>query len=162
MAANLQALRGPLVNGVQSYTRTQIGNVVASPQFATVWNEANRTAHTELVNLLEGNQGGAVSAQNDAVTLNLAPIIAQVKQRLVASGFTLANNIPVVDKSIVLVQSDGVTKAQGLYRLLNTLGLWLPLIALFCSPPGCTSPATIAALCCWAHWDLSGRCWRWG
>jgi hypothetical protein len=130
VAANLQALRGPIVNGVESFTRGEVGKVVASPQFATVWNQANRTAHAELVNLLEGKQSGAVSAQNDAVTLNLAPIIAQVKQRLVADGYTIANNIPVVNKSIVLVQSDAVTKSQGLYRLLNTLGTWLPVIAL--------------------------------
>lgn len=131
VAANLQALTGPLVNGLEGFIRTQVGNVVASPQFATVWKEANQTAHAELVKLLEGNQSGALSAQNDTVTLNLAPIIAQVKERLVAGGFSLADKIPVVDKSIVLVQSDGVTKAQGLYRLLNTLGVWLPIIALF-------------------------------
>jgi hypothetical protein len=131
VAANLQALKGPIVNGVESFTRGEVGKVVASPQFATVWKQANQTAHTELVSLLEGKQGGAVSAQNDAVTLNLAPIIAQVKQRLVADGYTIANNIPTVNKSIVLVRTDAVTKAQGLYRVLNTLGVWLPLIALF-------------------------------
>jgi hypothetical protein len=131
VAANLQALSGPLANGIQGFVRGQVDNLVASPQFATVWRQANQTAHTELVNLLEGNQGGALSAQNDTVTLNLAPIIAQVKEQLVASGFSLADRIPVVDKSIVLVQSDGVTKAQGVYRLLNTLGVWLPLISLF-------------------------------
>jgi hypothetical protein len=131
VAANLQALSGPLVSGVQSFIRDQVHNFVASPEFAAVWRQANQTAHSELVNLLEGNQGGALSAQNDTVTLNLAPIIAQVKERLVARGFGVAQNIPVVNKSIVLVQSDGVTKAQGFYRLLNTLGAWLPFIALF-------------------------------
>jgi hypothetical protein len=130
VAANLQALKGPIVNGVESFTRSEVGKVVASPQFATVWKQANQTTHTELVSLLEGKQGGAVSAQNDAVTLNLAPIIAQVKQRLVADGYTIANNIPAVNTSIVLVRSDAVTKAQGLYRLLNALGVWLPVIAL--------------------------------
>ncbi|TCM40376.1 hypothetical protein [Kribbella sp. VKM Ac-2568] len=130
VAANLQALSGPLVSGVQSFIRDQVANFVASPDFAAVWRQANETAHSELVNLLEGNQGGALSAQNDTVTLNLAPIIAQVKERLVARGFGVAENIPVVNKSIVLVQSDGVTKAQGFYRLLNTLGVWLPIICL--------------------------------
>ena len=129
-AAGLQALKVPIVNGLQSFTRTEIAKVVASPQFATVWEQANRAAHTELVNLLSGQQGGAVSAQNGAVTLNLAPIIAQVKQRLVADGYTIANNIPTVNKSFVLVRSDAVTKAQGVYRLLNALGSWLPVIAL--------------------------------
>lgn len=131
IAANLQALSGPLVSGIQGYVQGQVDNLVASPQFASVWRQANQTAHASLVSLLEGEQSGALSAQNDTVTLNLAPIIAQVKDRLVANGFSLANRIPVVNKSIVLVQSDGVTKAQGFYRLLTTLGTWLPIIALF-------------------------------
>lgn len=130
IATNLQALSGPLVSGIQGYVRGQVGDFVASPQFASVWRQANETAHASLVSLLEGEQGGALSAQNDTVTLNLAPIIAQVKERLVANGFGLADRIPVVNKSIVLVQSDGVTKAQGFYRLLNTLGTWLPIISL--------------------------------
>jgi hypothetical protein len=87
-------------------------------------------AHAQLVNLLSGEQGGALSAQGGAVTLNLGPIIAEVKDRLVARGFTIAENIPEVDRSIVLVQSDAITQAQGLYRLLNTLGTWLPVITL--------------------------------
>jgi hypothetical protein len=130
VASNLQALAVPITNGVESFTRTQVGNLVASPQFATLWVQVNRVAHEQLVKLLEGNQGGAVSAQNNTVTLNLAPIIAKVKQRLVASGFSLASNIPTVNKSFVLVRSDAVTKAQGIYRLLNTLGVWLPIITL--------------------------------
>ena len=130
VTANLQALSGPLVSGIQGFIRGQVDSLVASPQFAAVWRQANQTAHASLVNLLEGRQGGALSAQNDTVTLNLAPIIAQVKDRLVANGFSPASRIPVVNKSIVLVQTDSVTKAQGLYRLLNTLGSWLPIIAL--------------------------------
>lgn len=129
-AAGLQALRVPIINGLESFTRTEIAKIVASPQFATVWEQANRAAHAELVNLLSGQQGGAVSAQNGEVTLNLAPIIERVKQRLIADGYTIANNIPTVNKSFVLVRSDGVTKAQGVYRLLNALGSWLPVIAL--------------------------------
>jgi hypothetical protein len=107
-----------------------VDNFMASPQFAALWTQVNRIAHEQVVKLLEGNQGGAVSAQDNTITVNLGPIVAQVKQRLVAQGFTLANNIPAVDTSFVLVQSDAITSAQGFYQLLNTLGLWLPVIAL--------------------------------
>ncbi|MGW7680728.1 hypothetical protein ACWGID_08325 [Kribbella sp. NPDC054772] len=130
VTSSLQALNGPLVSGIQGFIQGQVSSFVASPEFATVWRQANETAHASLVNMLEGKQGGALSAQNDTVTLNLAPIIAQVKQRLVANGFSLADKIPVVNKSIVLVKSDSVTKAQGFYRLLNNLGVWLPIISL--------------------------------
>ena len=130
VAAALPALVGPITDGVESFTRTQINDLMATPQFAQLWAEANRVAHTQVVRLLEGNQGGAVSAQGDTITLNLAPIIEQVQTRLVAEGFTLAQNIPVVDQSFVLVQSEAITQAQGFYSLLNTLGAWLGVIAL--------------------------------
>lgn len=45
-------------------------------------------------------------------------------------GFTLAESIPAVDRSFVLVQSDAITSAQSSYQLLTTLGVWLPLITL--------------------------------
>ncbi|HEU4947655.1 MAG TPA: hypothetical protein VFT31_10915 [Kribbella sp.] len=130
VAAALPALAVPLTNGVENFTRDQINNILASPQFAEVWDQVNRAAHEQVVKLLEGNQGGAVSAQDNTITLNLGPVIQQVKDRLVAQGFTLAARVPTVDRSFVLVQSDAVTKAQGFYRLLNLLGAWLPVIAL--------------------------------
>jgi len=130
VAANLAALSGPLANGLEGFTRTQINKFVASPAFATLWERVNRTAHGELVTFLEGNPDGAVSTNGDAVTLNLGPIIAQVKQQLIANGFTIASKIPVVNRSFVLAKSDSVTKAQGLYRLLNSMGTWLPVLAL--------------------------------
>jgi hypothetical protein len=120
----------PITNGVENFTRTQVGKFVASPQFATLWAQVNRVAHEQVVKLLEGNQGGAVSAQGDTIKLNLGPIIQQVKQRLVAQGFSLASKIPTIDKSFVLVQSPAITKAQGFYSLMNTLGVWLPIVTL--------------------------------
>ncbi|WP_157557652.1 hypothetical protein [Intrasporangium oryzae] len=129
-ASALQGLQAPIVNGIESFTRTQVDKALASPQFAAVWEQANRVAHAELVRLLSGEQGGALSAQNGTVTLNLAPIVAQVKQQLVANGYGFASNIPTVNTSFTLVQSNAVTKAQGLFNLLNTLGVWLPIITL--------------------------------
>ncbi len=130
VADALPALAVPITNGVQSFTRDQVNSFVASPQFAQLWDQVNRIAHEQVTKLLEGNQGGAVSAQGDTITLNLGPIIDEVKNRLVDRGFTLASNIPSVDKSFVLVQSESITQAQGFYSLLNTLGVWLPFVVL--------------------------------
>ena len=130
VAAALPGLAVPITNGVENFTRTQVTRLVESPQFAELWERANQVAHEQLVTLLEGNEGGAVSAQGNTVTLNLGPIIEQVKTRLVAEGFTLAERVPTVDRSFVLVQSEAVTNAQTAYRVLNTLGVWLPVVAL--------------------------------
>src|SRR3954453_22881430 len=126
----LRALEGPLNSGIEGFVQSSVSRVISSDQFATLWVEANRAAHTALVKLLSGNQTGAVTAQNGEVTLNLGPVIAAVKTRLVDQGVGVAQRIPPINKSFVLVRSDAVTKAQGLYRLLNTLGYWLPIIAL--------------------------------
>jgi hypothetical protein len=130
LAGQLQALAPPISNGVQGFVHDQVAKIVASPAFATAWEEANRAAHQQMVNVLSGEQGGAVSAKNGAVTINLGPFVQQVKQRLVADGFTVAANIPAVNTSFTVFQSNAVTKAQGAYRLLNTLGTWLPVLAL--------------------------------
>lgn len=130
VATALPALAGPITSGVEGFAQTQVERVLASEQFATLWAEVNRRAHTQVVRLLEGDPDGAVTAQDDTVTLNLAPIIERVKQELLDRGFTLADNIPVVDRSFVLVESDQVTKAQTGYRVLLALGVWLPVVAL--------------------------------
>jgi len=128
--AGLRALEVPLNNGIEGFVNSSVTKVIKSNQFAALWVAANKSAHAALVNLMSGNQSGAITAQNGQVTLNLGPIIAQVKQQLISAGYTVAERIPSIDKSFVLVQSDSVTKLQGLYRLLNTLGYWLPIIAL--------------------------------
>jgi hypothetical protein len=48
----------------------------------------------------------------------------------VEAGFSVAARIPEVQASFVLFQSDDITRARQAFNLLNTLGVWLPVIAL--------------------------------
>jgi hypothetical protein len=128
--AALQGLAGPVANGVQGFVRTQVERIVQSQAFEDAWIQANRVAHDALVKALTGEGGGAVTVAGDTVTLNLAPFIQTVKQQLVAQGFTLAERIPQVDKSFVLFQSEDITRVRSGFNLLNTLGVWLPVIAI--------------------------------
>jgi hypothetical protein len=131
LAGQLQALSTPIANGVQSFTRTQVGKIVQSPAFADAWVQANRLAHEELVKALTGEGGGAVTVEDDTVSVNLAAFIQTVKAQLVAAGFTLAERIPQVNASFVLFQSKDIARAQSAFHLLTTLGNWLPFVALF-------------------------------
>ncbi len=130
VGATLPALAVPLSSGIESFTHDQVQRALASDRFATVWAEVNRVAHEQVVRLLSGQQGGAVTAQGDTITLNLGPVIEQVRQQMVDAGFTLASKIPTVDHEFTLVQSEAVTKAQSAYRLLDALGTWLPFVSL--------------------------------
>src|SRR6266508_2825395 len=74
-ADGLRALAGPIANGVQSFTRTQVANIVASDTFAQAWVQANQVAHEQLVSAMTGEGGGALTVKDDTVSVNLAPFI---------------------------------------------------------------------------------------
>ena len=130
VAAALPGLAIPLAQGVESFTEDRVDAFVAGPEFAALWRQANEVAHEQVLRLLSGEQGGALSAQADSVTVNLGPIIDEVTRRLVAEGFSLAERIPSIETSFVLVHSESVGVLQRGYSALTTLGLWLPLVVL--------------------------------
>jgi hypothetical protein len=130
VADQLQALAGPIANGVESFTRSQVARIVQSQAFADAWVQANRLAHDELVKALTGEGGGAVTVTGDSVSVNLAAFIQTVKQQLTAAGFTLAARIPEVNASFTVFQSADIARVRSAFNLLNTLGIWLPVIVL--------------------------------
>jgi hypothetical protein len=130
LAGRLDGLVAPITNGVHNFTQDQIGTLVRSDTFATAWTTANRAAHTAVVAALNGDTRAGVTVADNAVTLDLAPFLAQVKQQLVAGGFSLASRIPAVNAQFTLFQSDQIGKVQRAYNLLDKLGYWLPFIVL--------------------------------
>lgn len=129
-AALVTALRGPIANGLDSVVHAAVGAVVASDAFATVWTEANRTAHTAVVKALTGEGGGAVRLKDNQVSVDLSPVITKVKDRLVASGFGLAARIPAVHTDFTVFSSPDLAKYQTWFRLLQLAGDWLPVVAV--------------------------------
>jgi hypothetical protein len=130
VADQLRGFAGPLASGIQSFVRTEVDKIVQSQAFADAWTQANRVAHQALVKALTGQGGEAITVEGDTVNLNLAPFIETVKQQLVASGFGLAARIPEVNASFVLFDVKNLTRARSAFNLLNTLGIWLPIIAI--------------------------------
>ena len=130
VANSLRALAQPVANGVQGWVHDQVGGLVASDQFAEAWETANRAAHAELVSVLTGENSGVLVTEGDTVSVKLATFVAAVKERLVARGFTIAERIPTVDTEIVIFQSADIGRAQRAFSLLNSLGTWLPVVAV--------------------------------
>src|SRR3954453_17063271 len=127
VAAQVQGLSGPIVSGVQNFAHDRIEQLVTSDVFTQAWEEANRSAHQQLVAALEG-QSGAVTVQNNAVSVNLATFVNTVKQRLIERGFTLAERIPTVNATFTIFESADVGTVQKAFNLLDTVGYWLPLV----------------------------------
>ena len=97
---------------------------------ATASVQVNTVAHSAVVKLLSGQGNGALTTSNGQIVLNLGPLIAVAKQDLVAHGFKLASSIPPVTPTLALFQAKDLGKAQALYRLITTLKIVLPILAL--------------------------------
>ncbi|MBB5788979.1 hypothetical protein [Jiangella mangrovi] len=131
LTTTLSDLAGPINGAVEGWVHDQVGTVIASDRFADLWTQANRAAHQAVVAALTGqNENGAVQVEGNTVSLQLAPIVEEAKQRLVDAGFQRAGAIPDVDMTLTLFQSDDIEKAQAGFRLIDRLGTWLPVVAL--------------------------------
>ena len=130
VGALLKTFAPQISSAVAGFIHSTVHKVVTSPQFANAWIQVNTVAHQQVVNVLSGQGGGAISTSNGQVTLDLGPFINIVKQDLVKRGFTLVNNLPPIHPSFVLFQSKDLVKAQTGYRLINDLKIVLPLLSL--------------------------------
>lgn len=126
----LVGLAVPLSNGVEGFVTDQVNTLVASDDFRAAWVDANRVAHQELVATLTGERDGAVQVNQGTVSVNIAPFVQVVKQRLIDRGLTVAERIPDVQASFVVMQSADLVRAQSLFAALDTLGAVFPFIVL--------------------------------
>ena len=118
-----------LQSAATSFVRDKVGELVASPQFASAWNQAVRIAHQQAVTVLSGDSQSIV-IQGGMVQLDLAPFIDAAKQRLSAAGLTAVDRIPEVHPMIAIAPADQLVRAQSAYRALDTIASVLPWITL--------------------------------
>ncbi len=126
----LGKLGDSLDGAVRSFVNDKALDVVGSDAFGQLWTELNRKAHATMNKALTGDGGGAVKLDDGQVTLDLGPVVEQVKERLVDSGLTIAEQIPEVHTDFPVAKSEDITKARTGFRLLQLAGNWLPVLAL--------------------------------
>ncbi|MFD0274011.1 hypothetical protein ACFVHB_08855 [Kitasatospora sp. NPDC127111] len=130
-AANLiNNLSGPVKSALTQLVSATVNKVVTSDAFATIWVEANRLVHTSLDKALTGKGGGAVKLENDQVAIDIAPIVAKVKDELVNAGLGPVAKIPDVHTNFVLFASKDIGRIKTYFRLLEIAGVWLPIITV--------------------------------
>jgi hypothetical protein len=119
-APRLAFLAGPIANGVEGFVRDRLQAILASEAFATIWEQANRFVHSQLIAALEGG-GETVQVQNGAVVLNLLPLVNRGLQAMTALVTDLVGH-PV---SLPEISGDEVP-AEAITRLESALGIDLP------------------------------------
>src|SRR6478609_7206619 len=113
--------------------RTDITNAIAkmvdelfqSPKLATLWDNANAKAHSDFVQIMQGQSPGKLHTVN----VDLSSAVTEIKQKLASSGVSWASQIPDIPVVFNIAGNADVQQIAGYYDLLNTLGTLLPILA---------------------------------
>jgi hypothetical protein len=125
----LEGLTPTLAAAVTGFVRDKVAELVASPEFASAWNQAIRAAHRQMTAVLSGDSESIV-VRGDIVYLDLAPFIDLAKQRLSAAGVTAVDLVPEVHPTVALAEADTLVRAQTAYSTLNAVAGVLPWLVL--------------------------------
>jgi hypothetical protein len=125
----LEGLTPTLAAAVTSFVHGKVAELVASPRFAAVWDQALRVSHTQLNSILSGNSKSVV-VRNGSVFLDLAPFIDVVKKDLSKAGLTAVRLVPDVHPSVKIADAKTLVRAQGAYTTLNTVANVAPWIVV--------------------------------
>jgi hypothetical protein len=130
-APQAATLAGPAIaNWVQGQVERIVGDLVASPQFAALWTEVNRSAHTQISKLLTGEDGTVVSTEDTDIVINLGPVVTAAKNALIDRGWAFLSKVPDVSIPYTVATIHNLPELQRYVKLLDKAGTWLPILAL--------------------------------
>ena len=139
-AAAVDAVEGATVRSVESATGTSldpgsrrtvataVAQAVDSDEFEDVWRTANRSAHGQVVRILEDD--GRVPTREGRVVVELGPVIETVARSLEQRGLVEAAAVPPVQASVPLIRVTDLDRARAAYQVLDAAGFWLPALWL--------------------------------
>ncbi|HEX3668844.1 MAG TPA: hypothetical protein VHY55_06795, partial [Acidimicrobiia bacterium] len=124
-----QFLAGPISSGVQTFVEQAATRALATEQFATVWKNANRRAHTLVVKALT-DEGKGVTIKNDKVVLDLSAEIDEVIKRLDQRGVTVFDSLGEKQKNlqVELFDASQLEQARSAVHLLDRLRIVLVVL----------------------------------
>jgi uncharacterized membrane protein YozB (DUF420 family) len=96
----------------------------------TLWEDANRSAHEQLVAVLE-DKGDAVSTSEGDVSLNLGSLLTNLADQ-VGIGQDLAAKLPPDAGQIQILHSDELKTAQNITIAIKGLALVLSILTFVC------------------------------
>jgi hypothetical protein len=147
----LRGLSGPLSAGLRQIADQVVPKLLATSQVQQAWRNANRTAHQELIHILDGG-GTAVSTEKGVVALNLHQLVTELGTRLGISNQVagvqsklsgssgeairstakekLGLTLPENTGRIVILRSNQLSTAQDIAKAVKGLAVLLPALAL--------------------------------
>ncbi|WP_406147627.1 hypothetical protein [Streptomyces sp. NBC_01012] len=108
---------GPLQDTVEQFLHETALSFTTTEAFQRAWDGANRKAQQAVTASLHGDDG-------QAVTIDLAPVIEEVKKQLVDSRVPFADRIPVRKTTITVLSADRADDLRNSFQWLRYWSVW--------------------------------------
>jgi len=128
LPGDTKELAGPISGGLRQVAGDGANEVLKTSTAQTLWEDANRTAHEELVAVLEEREG-AVSTEEGTVQLKLGTLVTNLADQ-VGIGADLAERLPPDAGQITILRSDELKTAQNITVAIKGLALVLSILTL--------------------------------
>lgn len=123
-------LAGPAAGGLRQVAGQGAEKVLETSTAQELWEEANRTAHEQLLAVLE-NKKEAVSTDEGTVSLNLGQLVTNLAEQ-VGIGESLAEKLPPDAAQIEILKSDELKTAQDVAIAIKGLAILLSILTFLC------------------------------
>ncbi|MFF4264706.1 hypothetical protein [Streptomyces virginiae] len=114
---------GPFQIGLDTLLGEALHSFAGTSAYRTAWDAANHAAHAAFLDALTTGRG-------DALTIDLAPVIAQVRGDLVADEVPFADRIPVTHLTVKVMEYDNLAALRKGFHMLEVAGVWLPVLTV--------------------------------
>jgi hypothetical protein len=119
-------LAGPAAGGLRQVAGQGAEKVLETSTAQGLWEDANRSAHEQLLNVLE-DKGEAVSTSEGNVSLNLGSLITNLAGQI-GLAKSLAEKLPPDAGQIEILHSDELKTAQNIAVAIKGLALVLSIL----------------------------------
>jgi Short C-terminal domain len=119
-------LAGPAAGGLRQVAGDGAEKVLETSTAQTLWEEANRTSHEQLLAVLE-DKSEAVSTEEGNVSLELASLVTNLAEQT-GVGEDLAAKLPPDAGEVVILRSDQLKTAQDIAIAVKGLALLLSIL----------------------------------
>jgi len=115
---------GPMPAATRPFVRDAVRSFTRTEAFRAAWDTGNRTVHDAVLTALRDQ------ADRADVTVDLAPVTAQLKRQLSADHVPLAAGIPVEHTRVAVLPAQELDRLRKGFHVLEVAGFWLPLAAV--------------------------------
>jgi hypothetical protein len=126
VSGNFKEFAGPAASGARQVAGPVVETVLETGTAQSLWETANRTAHEQLLAVLE-NKKEAVDTANGEVKLNLGSLLTNLAGQ-VGLGKSLAEQLPPEAGQIKILKSDQLKTAQDIFVAIKGLALILSIL----------------------------------